>query len=204
MQQEPCVPITLLLAALAHGEALEARIAELSRPKCPADYGVQAAPLTPTEEQTVMALLPPGEVLALDALVASVWPAMDAAGFGADYHHIFRVHLSRLRSRLREGWRIPNANGRGEYVLLAPDRPLPAGYRPLLRTPGAGTPTHVACPECVGEMRAGAARCDPCRRRRDAARKRAIHVACPACGGVKEWRGRTCRPCYLARKRVAA
>lgn len=198
------VPLTLLLAALAHGRALEARIAELSRPKNPEDYGVRAAPLTPTEERIAVALLPPGEVLARDALVARVWPAMDAAGFGAEFHHTFRVHLSRLRSRLRGGWRIPNANGRGEYVLLAPDQALPGGYRPLLRTPGAGSPTFVPCPECAGEMRAGAARCNACRRRRDAARKRAIHVACPACGGVMEWRGKTCRRCYLARKRVAA
>lgn len=75
---DDCVPTTLLLAALARGRALEARIAELSRPKHPGDYGVQGMRITPIEEAILMALLPPGEVMHRDALIARAWP--DVAG----------------------------------------------------------------------------------------------------------------------------
>jgi hypothetical protein len=50
-----CMSREALGALLVHLETLEARVAALSRPKHPEDYGVQTLRLTPTEERVLMA-----------------------------------------------------------------------------------------------------------------------------------------------------
>lgn len=116
--------------------------------------------------------------------------------------HLLRVQLSRLRTRLRGGWRIPSASARGEYVLLAPDAALPDGYRPVRPDVPSGpcAGDRRPCPECDGEMRPSATRCMRCSRRLRAARMRPGTNACPRCNGWKDWDSACCYLCDMARR----
>jgi hypothetical protein len=96
-----CMSGAALGALLVHLETLEARVAELSRPRHPEDYGVQTLRLSPTEERILMALLPPGEVVHREALIARVWPEVEAAGLVGESAHLLRVHMSRIRCSIR-------------------------------------------------------------------------------------------------------
>jgi hypothetical protein len=189
-------------ALLVHLETLEARVAELSRPRHPEDYGVQTLRLSPTEERILMALLPPGEVVHRDALIARVWPEIADAGLVGESAHLLRVHMSRTRGRLRTGWRIPTANTRGEYVLLAPDQPLPAGYHPFVPSPppGLNAAGRAPCPECDGQMAEKSKRCIRCSIRLRAARAQPSRVACPDCAAWMDGRSTRCYRCDLARR----
>ncbi len=164
--QEPCIPIGLLLASLAHCGALEARIAELTRPKAPEDFGL-VGHFSIIERRVLMALLPPGEIVHRDALIARTYADIVAAGLVAESAHMMQAQVCRLRMKLGPaGWRLASAHGLGEYVLLRPDDPLPAGFRAYGGvSPVRQGPRSRACPECAGHMSHDARRCFGCHQR---------------------------------------
>lgn len=204
MAAPPCVPTTLLLRALAHGAALEARVAALSRPKAPRDFGL-VADLTPTETRVVMALLPPGEAFHRDALIARAWPDVAAAGLVGASVGLWNTHVNRVRLKLRAcGWRVASAYGHGLYVLLAPGDAVPVGYGAF---DGASTPDRHfdrtrPCPDCEGRMAHDSRRCAGCWATLRAARSPSH--PCPACGEPRaKGKKRLCWACHLLRRRGA-
>lgn len=196
-----CVPITLLLAALAHGRALEARVAELSRPKHPADFGLVGVGLTPTETRLVMALLPPGEALHRDAITARVWPDIAAAGLVEESAHMVRVQISRVRAALhRSGWTIHIRHGHSEYVLLKPGMALPDGWRDGRLAAQYPDARRRPCPECDGTMSHSARMCLDCSRRSKAAAAHGGQASRPPCAGRKWKTSRLCAGCDMKRR----
>lgn len=94
------VGLTALLIATWDGRA---RIS-------PERLGLDERGYTPTEWRIVQVLLPPNRLRTHAEMQASVWPGVQSI----DERHLLRVHVARLRPKLRiDGWTIPNAIGHG-------------------------------------------------------------------------------------------
>lgn len=186
-------------------EAVRAELAELKRPRTPREYGLDVA-FTATEAAIAAALLPAGRVVHAREIVAAVWPGDAEAGIVDPTHHSLCVHVSRMRTVLaRAGseWRIPQANGHGEYVLLGPNAPLPAGFREAGERWARVAPPRPPCPECGGYKTLDARRCIRCDRASRAAASLArgpIPSACPECGGDKKHTSLRCQACAKRRR----
>jgi hypothetical protein len=159
---------------------LEARVAELTRPKHPEEFGLHVR-LTPTEAAIVLALLPPGEIVHRDALIARVWPDVVTAGLVDVWCNPLRMHVSRIRRAVRAaGWSLPNASLHHEYVLLRPGQALPLDFEPSRRDMGGAAPDrqYVPCARgCGGLMARRARRCLACRRGDEATARRQRRAA---------------------------
>lgn len=146
---EPCIELTLLLAALARVAELEARVAELERPRRPEDYGLAVGREGTLAWGVCRALLPPGTAVHRDELIERVLRRDREAWTRPELAHSTRVAVSVLRSRLHaSGWRIPPASLTGAYVLLRPEQAPPDDF--LMRG-GLATTAHfrTITPECA-------------------------------------------------------
>lgn len=190
-------------AEIAH---LRARIAELEARHRWDEFALPPPSASPSVVALIEALLPPGRPVHRDLIARRVWPERVAAGIPCA--HLVRVNASRARALFHpHGWTLPGASTRGEYVLLAPDAPLPAGYAvtrkaaPWPYLPAAvRLRVRVPCPECDGTMDRQSTRCWPCHRRRHASPRTGAVLVCPTCAGPKSWNAVQCQACDLARR----
>lgn len=182
---------------------LRARIAELEARHRWDEFALPPPPASRTVVALIEALLPPGRPVHRDLIARRVWPERVAAGI--DCAHLVRVNVCRARADfLVHGWTLPGASTRSEYVLLAPDAPLPAGYaitRKAARLPYLQRlRATVPCPECDGTKDRESARCIACSRRRRATARTGAVLVCPTCGEPKSWNAMQCQACDLARR----
>jgi hypothetical protein len=185
---------------------LRARVAELESRHRWDEFALPPPPASTTVVALIEALLPPGRPVHRDLIARRIWPERLAAGIGCA--HLVRVNISRARAGFQpHGWTIPGASTRSEYVLLAPDEPLPTGYvvnrkaATLPYLPAAARPrAHVPCPECDGQMDRASPRCIGCTRRRRATGRTGVLLVCPTCAGPKSWNAVQCQMCDLARR----